>query len=61
MVNLLNPLDVAGAALDALARRVVTLYATEGRDILHNSPDGWEVDRPAIWWMGNDGGAADVG
>jgi HK97 family phage portal protein len=50
MVNL-NPLAlVAGAA--RLAERVVTLYATEGRDILHNTPDGWEVDRPAIWWLG---------
>ena len=57
MVNILNPLALAGTALDALARRVATFYATEGRDILHNSPDGWEIDRPAIWWMGNDGGA----
>ena len=56
MVTFRNPLALPGAALE-VARRVVTLYATEGRDILHNSPDGWEVDRPAIWWMGNDDGA----
>ena len=55
MVTLPNPLALAGRTLD-IARRVVTLYATEGRDILHNSPDGWEVDRPAIWWLGNDNG-----
>jgi HK97 family phage portal protein len=28
------------------------LYATDGRDILQNSPDGWEVDQPWLWWDG---------
>jgi len=32
------------------------LYATDGRDILHNTPDGWEVDQPWIWWDGPAGG-----
>lgn len=26
--------------------------ATDGRDILTNSPDGWEVDQPWLWWDG---------
>lgn len=30
--------------------------ATDGRDILVNSPDGWEVDAPWIWYDGPDGG-----
>ena len=32
------------------------LYATDGRDILQNSPDGWEVDQPWLWWDGPAGG-----
>lgn len=35
------------------------LYATDGRDILDNTPDGWEVDQPWLWWdgpAGSDGG-----
>ena len=47
-----------------LAERVSTLQgwgvsthtATDGRDILHNDPDGWEVDRPGLWWTGPEGG-----
>lgn len=27
-------------------------YATDGRDILFNKPDGWEVDEPWLWWDG---------
>lgn len=27
-------------------------YATDGRDILLNTPDGWEVDRQHLWWDG---------
>jgi HK97 family phage portal protein len=27
-------------------------YATDGRDILLNTPDGWEVDEPWRWWDG---------
>jgi len=26
--------------------------ATDGRDILINTPDGWEVDRQNLWWDG---------
>lgn len=39
------------------------LYATDGRDILQNSPDGWEIDQPWLWWTGNgsdDTGSGDV-
>lgn len=31
-------------------------YATDGREILLNAPDGWEVDAPWLWWDGPDGG-----
>lgn len=31
-------------------------YATDGRDILLNDPDGWEVDQPWLWWEGPAGG-----
>lgn len=27
-------------------------YATDGRDILVNTPDGWEVDQQHLWWDG---------
>lgn len=30
--------------------------ATDGRDILHNDPDGWEVDQPWLWYEGPAGG-----
>lgn len=30
--------------------------ATDGRDILLNSPDGWEVEQPWLWWDGPAGG-----
>jgi HK97 family phage portal protein len=30
-------------------------YATDGRDILVNSPDGWEVGAPGLWWAGPAG------
>lgn len=30
--------------------------ATDGRDVLINDPDGWEVDRPYLWWLGPAGG-----
>lgn len=32
------------------------LTATDGRDALVNTPDGWEVDAPGLWWMGPAGG-----
>lgn len=31
-------------------------YATDGREILLNTPDGWEVDSPWLWWDGPAGG-----
>lgn len=30
-------------------------YATDGRDTMVNDPDGWEVDRPWLWWAGPAG------
>jgi HK97 family phage portal protein len=30
--------------------------ATDGRDVLLNTPDGWEVDQPWLWWLGPAGG-----
>lgn len=30
--------------------------ATDGRDMLRNDPDGWEVDKPYLWWDGPAGG-----
>jgi len=30
--------------------------ATDGKDMLINSPDGWEVDSPWMWWDGPAGG-----
>jgi hypothetical protein len=38
------------------ARPGRVLYATDGRDVLQNSPDGWEVDSPWLWWDGPAGG-----
>jgi HK97 family phage portal protein len=32
------------------------LTATDGRDILLNQPDGWEIDQPQLWWLGPSGG-----
>ena len=31
------------------------LTATDGRDVLFNSPDGWEVEQPWLWWTGSGG------
>lgn len=58
MVSL--PGIAAGAA--RLAGRAITetiRTATDGRDILRNTPDGWEVERPWLWWLGppDDGGS----
>ena len=39
------------------ARPGVNVYTgTDGRDMLINDPDGWEVDRPELWWSGPAGG-----
>jgi len=42
-------------ALAVVERRGISsniLTATVGRDVLHNSPDGWEVEQPWLWWSG---------
>lgn len=31
------------------------LRATDGRDVLMNTPDGWEVEQPWLWWTGPAG------
>ncbi len=31
---------------------VAVRSATDGRDMLRNDPDGWEVDQPWLWWDG---------
>lgn len=35
--------------------RGTILTATDGRDVLFNSPDGWEVEQPWLWWTGSGG------
>lgn len=42
--------DRSRLALRALVANV--LRGTDGRDVLLNSPDGWEVDQPWLWWTG---------
>lgn len=41
-----------------LAARIATniLRGTDGRDVLLNSPDGWEVEQPWLWWSSTGGG-----
>jgi HK97 family phage portal protein len=38
-------------------RQIATsiLRATDGRDVLMNDPDGWEVEKPWLWWTGPAG------
>lgn len=53
-------MGLASTAINAaglLARQVSStlLRATDGRDVLLNSPDGWEVEQPWLWWTGNGG------
>ena len=46
---------VTALARTRLALRQFTtnlLHATDGRDVLHNSPDGWEVEQPWLYWTG---------
>jgi HK97 family phage portal protein len=38
----------------AIGARIHT--ATDGRDMLLNDPDGWEVEQPWLWWSGPAGG-----
>jgi HK97 family phage portal protein len=40
-------------ALRSLRGNVLT--ATDGRDVLFNSPNGWEVEQPWLWWTGSGG------
>ena len=42
-----------GLALRSLRGNLLT--ATDGRDVLFNSPDGWEVEQPWLWWSGPAG------
>ncbi len=48
-----------GLALRSLRGNLLT--ATDGRDVLHNSPDGWEVEQPWLWWTGPAGGTGTGG
>ena len=52
---------VTGAGL--ALRQITTnlLQATDGRDVLFNSPDGWEVEQPWLWWLGPNGNGATGG
>lgn len=54
----------AGSALATLDQRQasgINLYtATDGRDVLINTPDGWEVSQPWLWWTGPPEGGATV-
>ena len=43
----------AGLALRQITTNL--LHATDGRDVLFNSPDGWEVEQPWLWWLGPNG------
>jgi HK97 family phage portal protein len=44
---------IAGMTPALDARRFGTVHtATDGRDILRNDPDGWEVDQPGLWFTG---------
>lgn len=46
-------LRAAALSQDLAMRAAVNVFrATDGgRDILHNSPDGWEVDAPWLWYF----------
>ena len=37
------------------------LTATDGRDVLRNAPDGWEVEQPWLWWTGPANGSGSGG
>lgn len=44
------------APLAERAGSVSVRYGTEGRDVIErNTPDGWEVERPWLWWLTGDG------
>lgn len=44
----------------ALAAGARILTATDGRDMLVNTPDGWEIDQPYLWYDGPAVGDAPV-
>ena len=44
--------DLAPLAARVAERAAVVRYRTDGRDVLLNDPDGWEVEAPWLWWMG---------
>jgi HK97 family phage portal protein len=46
---------LAAAALALRQMSTNLLRATDGRDVLLNSPDGWEVEQPWLWWTGPSG------
>jgi len=45
-----------GTPLSRHPAGVAMRSATDGRDMLMNTPDGWEVDQPWLWWDGPAGG-----
>jgi HK97 family phage portal protein len=47
-------LDVVRFAVRGVSTSMLT--ATDGREVLLNDPDGWEVDNPGLWWLGPAGG-----
>ena len=49
----------AGLALRQITTNL--LHATDGRDVLFNSPDGWEVEQPWLWWLGPNGNSSGGG
>ena len=49
----------AGSALRQITTNL--LRATDGRDVLLNSPDGWEVEQPWLWWLGPNGNGSGGG
>jgi HK97 family phage portal protein len=44
---------IGGDPIDSPRGRLRT--ATDGRDLVINSPDGWEIDAPWLWWLGPAG------
>ena len=52
-------MTVVGRPRRLALRQMTTnlLRATDGRDVLLNSPDGWEVEQPWLYWLGPGNGA----
>lgn len=46
---------MAGALSNRRGASIGVRAATDGRDMLFNSPDGWEVDQPWLWFDGPAG------